>query len=158
MNSLMQSQAALLEQTQALRDQLMAILTDGDLAYTLPGDNFSLGALCREMGEIEHIYAQSFKTFKMDFSYRNPEPGLELSVEKLVSWYAKLDDELKAALAGLSEDDIQNKMIDRGDFKPSPMIQFHTYREALLIFYGKASVHLKALGKPLPGLWPDWIG
>lgn len=158
MNSLVQQQMPVLESTQALRDQLMASLTDSDLAYTLPGENLSLGALCREMGEVEHSYIQSFKTFNQDFSYRNQEPGLENSVKKLTAWYKMLDTDLKATLEGLSEDDIQNKIIERGDFKLAVGLQFHIYREALLIFYGKVSVYLKAMSKPMPGLWPAWIG
>ena len=35
----------------------------------------TLGALCREMGEIEHSYIQSLKTFQQDWSYRNMEAG-----------------------------------------------------------------------------------
>jgi hypothetical protein len=37
------------------------------------------------------------------------------------------------------------------------IIQLHIYREALLSFYGKASVYLKALGKTLPEQWQSWI-
>jgi hypothetical protein len=33
-----------------------------------------------------------------------------------------------------------------------------TPREALIIFYGKLSVYLRALERPLPGQWGDWIG
>jgi hypothetical protein len=32
------------------------------------------------------------------------------------------------------------------------------YKEALLIFYGKTSVYLKATGKELPEQWLAWIG
>jgi len=46
----------------------------------------------------------------------------------------------------------------RGDFKLRPAIQLSIYNEALLIFYGKASVYLKAMGKTLPEQWEDWIG
>jgi hypothetical protein len=38
-----------------------------------------------------------------------------------------------------------------------PKIQLDVYREALLIFYGKVSVHLRAIDRPLPGQWLDWI-
>ena len=53
-----------------LRDSLMEELTDEELAYTPGGDNPTLGALCRELGETQYAYAQSYKTFKTDFSYR----------------------------------------------------------------------------------------
>jgi hypothetical protein len=42
-------------------------------------------------------------------------------------------------------------------FAVSPAIQLHTYREALFIFYGKVTVYLQALGKPLPPQWATWI-
>ena len=148
---------------QALRGELMAILADNDLGFQVGGTSATLGALCREIGEIEHTYVESLRTFRQDFGYRNPDPRLEISVRALVSWYEELDRELSAAIAALSEDDIANRRIvrddfDISDFSPLPSIQLDIYREALLIFYGKASVYLRAMGKPLPGHWPHWIG
>jgi hypothetical protein len=148
---------------QALRDQLMEILTDEDLGLRLGGESASLGALCREIGEIEHAYVKSFRTFRQDFSDRNLDPQLEISVAALNAWYAELDRDLMAAVAALSEEDIAGRRIIRGDFdeeffSPLPKIQLDVYREALLIFYGKVSVYLRAIGRPLPGQWPDWIG
>jgi hypothetical protein len=158
MNSIVQEQYPVLESTQALRNQLMEILDDEDLGYSLGGENMTLGELCREMGEVEHAYIESFKTFQQDFSYRNQEPGLEGSVERLTTWFGELDGALRAALEALSEDDIQNRVIDRGGgFVLPPAFQLHVYREALLIFYGKVSVYLKAMGKARPQQWQDWI-
>jgi hypothetical protein len=51
MNSLVESEFPLHE-TQSLRYDLMQMLTDSDLAYKLPGDNPTLGELCRKMGEV----------------------------------------------------------------------------------------------------------
>lgn len=73
---------------QGLRDQLMEILTDEDLGLRPGSETASLGALCREIGEIEHTYVESFRTFRQDFSYRNPDPELERSVAALKTWYA----------------------------------------------------------------------
>jgi hypothetical protein len=156
MNSIVSTQFDLLHETTALRGQMMALLSDADLAYTLPG-NPTLGALCKEMGDVEQSYIDSFKTFKQDFSYRSAEPGLANSVEKLNVWYKRLDSELEVALTALTEEEIQGKTIDRGWAVPVT-VQFHVYREALLIFCGKASVYLKALGKPLTDQWQGWIG
>jgi hypothetical protein len=157
MNSLMQEQAGLLASTQELRRDLLSVLTDADLAYKLPGRNLTLGALCQEMGEIEQSYIDSFKTFKQDFSYRHAAE-VAASVEKLKAWYDALDHDLKAALEGLGEDDLQ-KAIDRGyGFTPTVTMNFHIYREALLIFYAKAHLYVKALEKSVPGKWRWWIG
>jgi hypothetical protein len=148
---------------QGLRDQLMETLSDEDLRLRLGGETASLGALCREIGEIEQTYAESFRTFRQDFSYRNPDPELEHSVAALNGWFAELDRELMASVQALSEDDIVNRRIIRGDFEeeyfsPLPKTQLDVYREALLIFYGKVAVYLRAIERPFPGQWGDWIG
>ena len=148
---------------QGLRDQLMEIIDDEDLGLTLGGETASLGALCREIGEIEHAYVESFRTFRQEFGFRNREPRLEHSVVALKTWYAELDHDLLAAVAGLSEDDIARRKIVRSDFDvdyfaPLPKEQLDVYREALLIFYGKVSVYLRATDRPLPQQWRDWIG
>jgi hypothetical protein len=148
---------------QDLRDQLMEILDDEDLSLRLGGETASLGALCREIGEIEQTYAVSFRTFRQDFAYRNPDPGLEHSVAALKAWFAELDRDLMSAVEALSEDAIASRRIVRGDFEeeyfsPLPKVQLDVYREALLIFYGKVSVYLRSIERPLPEQWRDWIG
>jgi hypothetical protein len=158
MNVIQREQFNVLHETQALRSQLMELLTDEDLAFTLPG-NPSLGTLCREMGEIQHSYIESFKTFKHDFTYRHDDWTVETQVEPLKIWYEKLDQELETVLRQLTDDDIGKNIIDRGFGMQFPvMVQFHVYRESLLIFYAKVSVYLKALGKPFPTQWRAWIG
>jgi hypothetical protein len=117
-----------------------------------------LGELCQEIGETQHIYIESFKHFTTDFTYRRHEPGLAHSVARLTAWYAELDTELKAVIAGLSEEQLLNQRITRNANHTLPLrIQLNIYQEALLIFYGKASVYLKALDKPLSDQMRDWI-
>jgi hypothetical protein len=82
---------------------------------------------------------------------------VETSVTRLRGWFKSLDADLKEALEGLSEDDIQNRKVDRSGWEISVTYQFHIFREALLIFYGKISVYLKALGKTYTEQWEEWI-
>jgi hypothetical protein len=148
----------ILHLTTALRTQMMDALTDADLAFTFP-NNPTLGELFRTMGDVERSYIDSFKTFKQTWAVRNTEPGLEASVERLKTWYQALDAELDAALEAIPQGDLQTKVVDRGGgFMMQLGAQFHTYREAILIFCGKCSVYLRALGKPLGKQWQDWIG
>jgi hypothetical protein len=156
MNSLLEDD---LPGTHNLRDQLLGIVTDQDLAYKLPRANPTLGELCEEMGYTQQIYIQSFKTFKQDWSYRTSPVAAPHSVASLTAWYKQLDADLVEALSGLSEDDVHNKQIDRGHgFTPSVYVQFLIYHEAVLIFYAKASAYLKALEKPYPDEWKIGIG
>ena len=140
-----------------LRDELMKALTDDDLAFSPGGSNPTLGVLCRELGETEYAYVQSFKTFKIDFSYRTNDDGYLTSVSKLQAWYKQLDEELESALEAVSDEDVANKQMDRGGYEVLVHISLDILREALLIFYGKVSVYAKAMDKPLTQTWKDWI-
>ena len=148
---------------QVLRDELMELLTDDDLSYRPGAGAFSLGELCREIGDIEHTYIEGLRTFRQDVDWRSPDPRKERSVEALKEWYADLDRRLADALEALTEDQVASQRVTRndfdvGEFAPLAPQELDIYREALLIFYGKVSVYLRAMGKALPGHWPAWIG
>jgi len=158
MNSIMTNYWHFFALYQALRAQVLSVLTDQDLKYAPGGSNLTLGALCVEIGETEQAYIESFKNFKLRFNYGKADPALAQSVAKLEAWYAELDQQLQAAIEALSDEDIQNKTVDRGgDFVLPPQIQLEVYKEALLIFYGKVSVYLKVLAKELPPQFHEWI-
>ncbi len=140
-----------------LRDQLMDELSDDDLSFTPGGSNPTLGELCRELGETENAYVQSFKTYKADFSYRSNDDSYLNSVSRLQAWYAQLDEALDAVLETVSDEDVATKQIERDGFSIPIHISLDVLREALLIFYGKVSVYAKAMDKPLTQQWKDWI-
>jgi uncharacterized damage-inducible protein DinB len=141
---------------QALRDQMLDLLTDADLTFQPSEANASLGTLCREIGETEYGYIESFKTGQHDFSYHNPEPMLSERVETLREWYASMDAALQTVIEGMSDDDL-TKTVDRGGWSLPVTAQLDVYKEALLIFYGKVDVYLKMLGKELTEQWREWI-
>ncbi|HLQ28983.1 MAG TPA: DinB family protein [Ktedonobacteraceae bacterium] len=157
MNRYMQEKWPWIEGTHGMRSGLLDSLSDADLVFSPGGQNMTLGALCREMGEIEHSYVQSLKTFKQDFSYHNMEADLESSVARLKEWFQTLDDELKATVSALSDEDLK-KTVDRGGFAMPVELQLDVYLQALLIFLGKATIYLKAMNKPLPEQIQEYIG
>ena len=152
----MKEHGELLSETQSFRTGMVEQLTDADLAYALPG-NVTLGELCREMGETEHGYVSAFSRFEHEWGYRHPDPLVATSVGALRAWYEQLDAELLAALSGMTDDDIATRRL-RGGGWASVGKEFHLYREALLIFYAKAGLYLRALDKPLSEEWIDWMG
>lgn len=156
MHEILATKWSWIEGTHAMRGQMMDALTDADLAFTPGGQAMTLGALCREMGEVQHAYVQSFKNFSLDFSYRNTEPGIEGSVARLKVWFQMLDDEMKAVLSAMSDEDAK-RTIDRSGY-PAPMDQqLEIYLQALLIWAAKTTIYFKAMSKPLPGQVNEWI-
>jgi hypothetical protein len=154
-NSLMEQYGELLQDTQDFRPLLLSLLTDADLTFALPS-NMTLGELCREMGETEHGYVKSFSAFKHEWGYKHADPAVTTSLAALQAWYQTLDTDLRAALDALTEDDIATKKVRGGWAGIEKELQL--YREALLMFYAKAGVYLRALGKTLPAIWIDWMG
>lgn len=165
MNSLVRDHlpATYFPEYQMLRNELLDVLSDDDLAFQPGPAAVSLGALCREIGEIEHGYVGSFRTFRLRFDWHQQDVQVEQSIARLRTWFADLDGQLLAALEALSEEDVTGRRVLRDDFgvedfAPLPAQNLDIYREALLIFYGKASIYLRLLGRELPGHWQAWIG
>ncbi len=146
----------LLDMTHGIRDSAVALIGGADLAFRIEGCK-SLGEVLQDLGDIETMYTGSFQTMKMDFAAQAPGRDDIASGAAAVAWLHGLDGDLKAALAALSDDDLA-KPIDRGGWHMPALVQFHTYREAMLIQFGKLDCYLRALGKELPEEWVAWVG
>lgn len=158
MNQLMSDYFPLFHEYQMLRDALMDSLSDEDLALSPGGTNPTLGLLCREVGETERIYIDSIKHRKMDFGgYNTSDPALATSVERLKAWYAELDAELRSTLEALSDEDLMAP-VDRSGWSLPVRFQLEVYKEALLLFYGKADVYVRAQGRTPSERWRQWVG
>jgi hypothetical protein len=132
------------------------LITEADLRFAPPG-NPTLGAVFREQGEIQQSYLDSFKSFKIDFDYRYEDASVEIDIAKLREWYKQLDADFEAVLSAMSEDDVQNRVIDRAVWSPSVSLNLIAYYQAVFIFVGKVTVYLKALGKA-SDQWVSWFG
>jgi hypothetical protein len=142
--------------THGVRDGAVGLLSGADLAFRIEGCK-SLGELLQDFGDVEAMYTRSFETFKLDFSTRANGRENVASGEAAVAWLHGLDGELKAVLSALSDDEL-GKPVDRGGWHMPAMANFHTYREAVLIQFGKLDCYLRALGKDLPDEWVAWVG
>ena len=157
MNSVLEQHGENLHELHQLQTDLVNSLTDADLQLALPGNNPTLGEALRELGEWQNRYIQSFRTFRQDYALTAAPPNVTISVAVLKAWFSALQAELVEAIGALSEADLQ-KPVDRGGFAPPAGVQFHIYREMLLIYYGRLDVYLRALGKTVTEQWRMWIG
>lgn len=157
MNRYAQDKWSWIEGTHGMRIQLLDALTDEQLAFNPGGENVTFGALCRNSGDVEYSYIQSLKTLKQDWSYHNDAPGIEGSVAQLKAWYQQMDEEMKTLVAEMSDDDL-TKTVDRGGFAMPVEMQLDVYLQALLIFFGKASIYCKALNIEMTPVFNEYIG
>ena len=159
MNQIEQNFLPLLDMGMDVLAMALENVSASDLEFTPPGDNAGLGELCRAMGDIAFAYAQSFRTKSMDFSItaddrRSPRNGGELS-----EWIRAQEGLIKEAVRRYSDEELTTNHVDRGGGWKVPLLtQFHIYREALLIFFGKLDVYLRMMRKPRPQTWVQWVG
>jgi hypothetical protein len=143
----------------SMRDHLLTVVSDADLAYRLPGLNPTLGELLVEMGDIQGVYTHSFETFTLDWAHRQVPSPSPITIPGLRAWFVAQDDAMKDVLSRFTEEELQVDRIDRGNgFIASPFVQHQIYREAVYIFYGKLSVYLKALERDAGEEWAAWVG
>ncbi len=157
MSQYMENKWSWVDGSHSMRNGLLENLTDNDLAFSPGGQTMSFGALWREMGEVEYAYIQSLKTFKTDFTYHTSDKSLESSVANLKAWFEKLDAEMKDIVSGFADDDFK-KDIERASGYTMPLeLQLDVYLQALLIFFGKATIYFKAMSKPVPPAVQEYV-
>jgi hypothetical protein len=140
-----------------MRAELLALLSNADLSFSPGGTNLPWGALLRELGELEASYIQALQTFRQDFSAHATDVGVERDLTRLTAWFDALDAELRATLAAFAEADWRKRVVRRG--APSTVArEVDHYGEALLIFFGKATIYLKAMNRPVPASIVQTIG
>ena len=157
MNAIIEKQYPVFTLYQKMRMQLLDAVTDEQLGLSLP-NHPTLGELCVQIGEWQHSYVESFKTFKQDFEYRHPEAAeLAGSTAKLRAWWQQLDADLEAAVSALSDEDIASKVVDKGGWEASLTWNLDILKECYIIFFTKAWVYLKAEGVDVPESWDHWV-
>lgn len=156
MNSYMQGKWSWIEGSHGARTALMDSLSDADLAFSMGGQTMTLGALCYEFGEVEQSYVELLTTLKQVWPQPNTQTGPESSVSKLQAWYQRLDNQMKETVAAFSDEDLK-QIVERGF--PVPVdVQLDIYLQALLIFFGKFSIYLRAMDRPLSKDFLGFIG
>lgn len=159
MNQIEKEFFQLLDMGMDVLEPVLKEISAGDMDFTPPGNNDSLGELCRKMGDVAHAYASSFSSGSLDFSLSAPGRDKPANGSQLSVWLRELEGTIKDAVKGFSDHQLSSQTITReGGWKIPLLTQFHVYREALLIFFGKLDVYLRILGKNRPEHWVGWVG
>jgi hypothetical protein len=108
----------------SMRDHLLTIVSDSDLADKLPGENPTLGELLVQMGDVQGVYTHSFETFTLDWTHRQLPPPAPITVPSLQAWFEAHDEAMSRALSRFTDTELHVDRIDRGHgFIASPFVQ-----------------------------------
>ena len=156
MNKLMTEMGQLLDMTHGVRDQALALVEEADMAFALEGSP-TLGDLIRQMGDVQVAYTGAFASRKIDWATSADGRDGVTSGADAAAWFAGLDQAFKDAVGAVADEDLA-AMVERDGWSYPITAHFHTYREAVLIFFGKLDLYLRALGKTRPDEWAAWVG
>ena len=90
----------------SMRDHLLTVVADADLAHKLPGQNPTLGEVLVELGDIQGVYTHSFETFTLDWAHRQLPPPAPITIANLRAWFEAHDeamDEYRDVFKALAE-------------------------------------------------------
>ena len=158
MNAFVREHFDIMKQTLALRGFLLDALTDADLDFSPGGNALTLRELCKQIGETQQAYIDSYTTLRHDYGYTTDDASVVTDVAAIKAWYGELDRALLAAIESKTDADLNQNMVDRVTFKIPLAVQAHLFREALFIFYGAANVYVATMNKQVGGYWHQWIG
>src|SRR3989337_4428912 len=91
----------------SMRDHLLTVVSDADLAYELPGQNPTVGELLVEMGDVQGVYTHSFETSTLDWAYRQLPPPEPITIASLQSWFEAQDDAMNRAMSRFTDEELQ---------------------------------------------------
>ena len=69
-----------------------------------------------------------------------------------------MDDDLKATVSAFSDEDFKKTIERESGFMVPIEMQLDIYLQAMLIIFGKATIYMKAMNKPLPPSMKEYIG
>ncbi len=156
MHEIMEKQFAILKLYLPLRSQIMDALEDKDLNFK-PEHLSSISEECIQIGEWQGAYLGGFKKFAQDFEYRNDDDGRRTSVAKLRAWYEGMDADIVAAVEGMTDEDVENRKINRGGWEASVEWSLRIWQECLIIFYTKMLLYFKLMEKKVPEGLTQWL-
>ena len=88
------------------RDHLLTLVSDADLATSLPGQNPMPGEVLVELGDVQGVYTHSFETGTLDWTHRQLPPPAPITTASLRSWFDAQGDAVPAALGRYTNEEL----------------------------------------------------
>lgn len=144
---------------QNLAFDVLKMLSDEQLGFTVGKNMGTLGEQFRHMARVRFQYTEAIETKKVSDTIEKIDPTVAKSQVRLIELWEKANKKLLNVLAKMSSDEVENTIIDWKHWGIDEM-NIHDHLNALMdhetLHNGQIIVYLRTMELKFPKSWEAW--
>lgn len=159
MNKEISRQVENLKLCQNLAMDILKMLTDKQLDFTVGKNMGTLGEQFRHMARVRLQYSEAIESKKVSPTKKTIDPTIAKSKEKLIELWQKVNQEIPQILGKMSAEELENIKIDWKHWGDDSM-DIYSHLQALIdhenLHNGQIIVYVRTMGLKFPESWKAW--
>ena len=159
MNKEVSRQLENLKFCQDLAMDILKMLTDEQLAFSVGKNMGTLGEQFRHMARVRLQYSEAIETGKVSPTEKTINPSIAKSKEKLIELWQNVNQKIPQILEKMSAEEIENLKIDWKHWGIDSM-DIYSHLQALIdhenLHNGQIIVYIRTLDLKFPESWKAW--
>lgn len=159
MNKEISRQVENLKFCQDLAMDILKMLTDEQLDFTVGKNMGTLGEQFRHMARVRLQYSEAVETKKVSPTEKTIDPSIAKSKEKLIELWESVNQKIPQILGKMSAKQLENVKIDWKHWGVDSM-DIYSHLQALIdhenLHNGQIIVYVRTLGLKFPESWKAW--
>lgn len=159
MNKEISRQVENLKFCQDLAMDILKVLTDEQLGFTVGKNMGTLGEQFRHMARVRLQYSEAVETKKVEPTKEIIDPSIAKSKEKLIELWQKVNQKIPQILEKMSAEELENLKIDWKHWGVDSM-DIYSHLQALIdhenLHNGQIIVYVRTMGLKFPESWKAW--
>ena len=159
MNKELSRQVENLKFCQDLAMDILKMLTDEQLNFTVGKNMGTLGEQFRHMARVRLQYSEAIENKKIEETKETINPSIVKSKEKLIELWEKVNQRIPQILEKISAEELENLKIDWKHWGVDSM-DIYSHLQALIdhenLHNGQIIVYVRTMGLKFPESWKAW--
>jgi len=144
---------------QDLAMDILKMLTDEQLGFTVGKNTGTLGEQFHHMARVRLQYSEALETKKVAPTKETIDPSIAKSKEKIIELWEKISQKIPHILKKMSVEELENLKIDWKHWGVDSM-GIYSHLQALIdhenLHNGQIIVYIKTMGLKFPKSWKAW--
>lgn len=159
MNKEISRQVENLKFCQDLAMDILKMLNDEQLSFTVGKNMGTLGEQFRHMARVRLQYSEAVETKKVSPTEKTIDPSIAKSKEKLIELWESVNQKIPQILKKMSAEELENLKIDWKHWGVDSM-DIYSHLQALIdhenLHNGQIIVYIRTMGLKFPESWKAW--